>query len=147
MQTFATAVSRAASRLAKAGIGSMLVLLGCNVAGYAQGNEQQLINEIIRRAEARTPEAGFCADTKWPPGSGLEGYTAYLKAAAVGSWKVNTYDSGNCSYDRVTAVHWENGGKCVTYTYWTCSKGTTCGVGSSMNCLDQNGVFVQRRQN
>jgi hypothetical protein len=147
MQTFATAVSRAGSRLARAGIGSMLVLLCCNVVGYAQGNEQALINEIIRRAEARASEAGFCADTKWPPGSGLEAYTAYLRAAAVGSWKVNTYDSGNCSYDRVTGVHWENGGKCVTYTYWTCTKGTTCGVGSSVNCLDKNGVFIQRRSN
>ncbi|MBL8674276.1 MAG: hypothetical protein JNL07_05255 [Rhodospirillales bacterium] len=120
--------------------------LACASGGAsAQDSELRMIEEVIRRAEAGEPENGFCRSTRWPPGDSLEAFTAYLNAASVGSWKINNFANGNCAYDRVTAIHQEDGGKCVSYTYWSCTRDGSCGVGRSVDCLDSAGVFVRRR--
>ena len=119
--------------------------LACGGGAAAQDSELRMIEEVIRRAEAREPENGICQTTRWPPGDSLEAFTAYLNAASVGSWKINNFANGNCAYDRVTAIHHENGGKCVSYTYWSCTRGGSCGIGRTVDCLDSAGVFVRRR--
>jgi hypothetical protein len=121
-----------------------LVIL-CSGSALAQGREQALIDELVRKSEAGQLEGSLCAGTGWPPGDSLEGFTAFLNAAKAGSWKVNTFANGNCELNRVTRVHVENGGKCVTYKLWACTKGASCGTGANMDCLDSSGKFVNRK--
>jgi hypothetical protein len=104
------------------------------------------IAEMIRKAEAHEKEDGFCTQVGWPRfAGGADAFTVYLKAAKVGTWKVNTFDNGNCQYDRVTSITPENGGKCIAYTYWACDKGGTCGISKASDCLDSKGVFTTRK--
>jgi hypothetical protein len=125
--------------------GSMLVLL-CD-GGDVLAQRPELVAEIVRKAEANDLEGGFCSSTGWPSGDDLARFTAHLNAAVVGSSKLSTFATGACSFDSVTAIHWENGGKCVTYTTWTCSRDSTCGKVRTIDCLDRNGVFVERKNN
>ena len=111
----------------------------------AQTREQGKIDEIIRKAEGKEPERGFCATTGWPQGDNLESFLTHLQSASVGSWKVSNYASGGCQYDRVTGVHMESGGKCVAYDYWRCLPKEGCGKAKSVDCLDRNGKPAQRR--
>src|SRR5689334_10097358 len=104
-------------------VSTALVLLCGSASAFAQAREQALIDELVRKSEAAQPEGNLCGRTGWPPGDSLEGFTAFLKAAKVGAWKVNTFANGNCELNRVTRVHVENGGKCVTYKLWACTKG------------------------
>jgi hypothetical protein len=128
---------------------SVLALTAFLVSGLkaeAQTREQRvLIDEIVRKAEAREPETGFCAKTGWPSGDDPAMFARFLKAAKVGSWKVNAFRSGTCTYDRVTSVHMENGGKCVSYRAHSCVTGKFCSAITTIDCLDRNGNFVLRR--
>lgn len=126
-------------------VSTALVLLCSSGSAFAQAREQALMDEIVRKSEAAQLEGNLCASTGWPPGDSLEGFTAFLNAAKAGSWKVNTFANGNCELNRVTRVHVENGGKCVTYKLWACTKGGNCGTGANMDCLDRNGKFVSRK--
>lgn len=126
-------------------VGSAL-LLWSSMAVVAQTHEQQTIGEIFRKAEAGETENGFCSRAGWPPGDNWDGFAAFLKAANVGSWKINTFANGNCELNRVTRVHQENVGRCVSYSLWKCTRGGTCGTGKVVDCLDQNGKLT-RRQN
>jgi len=119
--------------------GSALALLcSSSVTAFAQSREQQTIDEVVRKAEAGENENGFCSRTGWPTGNNYDGFVAFLRAAAVGSWKMNTFNNGNCELNRVTKVHHESGAKCVSYSLWKCSKGGTCGTGAVVDCLDAN---------
>ncbi len=125
--------------------GFIVLLVGGVVGARAQSADEKKIDEIVRKAEASEPEDGFCAGTGWPPGDSRDGFTAFLKSAAVKSWKINSFKNGSCTLDRVTRVHQENGGKCVTYSGWTCAPGKTCGTYKTVDCLNRQGVFVTRR--
>jgi hypothetical protein len=112
----------------------------------AQGQEDSMIRELVRKANAREQESGFCARTGWPSGESRDGFTEFLRGAALNSWKVNTFRNKTvCNLDRVTKVHQENGGKCVTYDGWVCDKDKGCSVYKTVDCLDRNGKFVTRR--
>lgn len=124
---------------------SALLLVGNGASAFAQGSDQKLVNEIVRKAEARKAAAGFCASTGWPPGADMEGFTAFLRGAATGSWIARTFVNGGCVVNRVTEVHQENGGRCVGYTFYICPKDGQRGLGSSIDCLDPNGKFLSRR--
>jgi hypothetical protein len=123
---------------------SAVMLLQNSTTALAQSREQQTIDEIVRKSEAREVENGFCSRTGWPNGSNWEGYKKFLTTAAVGSWKVNTYDNGNCELDRVTRVHQERGAKCVSYSLWTCTRGGACGTGATVDCLEPSGQLRRR---
>ena len=125
---------------------ALLTIVGAIAPALAQSREQQLIDEVVRKSEAGGMEQGMCAQTGWPPGDSVEGFTAFLNSATVGSWKVNTFKNGNCELNRVTKVHTENGGKCVTYSLWACTKDKNCGTGANVDCLDKRGVFTNRRK-
>jgi hypothetical protein len=125
---------------------SAVMLLQSSTTALAQSREQRTIDEIVRKAEAGESENGFCSRTGWPNGNNWEGYKAFLINAAVGSWKVNTFNNGNCELDRVTGVHHEPVGRCVSYSIWVCQKDNTCGTNKIVDCLDQNDKLT-RRQN
>jgi len=56
----------------------------------AQGSGDP-VAELIRKADAREADNGFCAGvTDWPPGTG-EGYVQFLRNAAIGYAKVNRF--------------------------------------------------------
>ena len=122
----------------------LLVVLYASASALAQSRDQQLIDEVTRKAEAAEMEQGFCATTGWGPIS-QQAYTAFLASTSVGSGKVNRFDNGQCEFNRVTRIHTENGGKCVTYSFWACPKGERCGKGAKVDCLNSAGVFVSRR--
>jgi hypothetical protein len=127
------------------GLAAIVLIFVVGADGSAQVREQRAIDDIILKAERGDNELGFCSTTGWPPGDEMAGYESYLRAARVGSWKVSTYAKA-CSYDRVTQVHQENGGKCVTYTFWVCNRDGNCAVGHSVACLDPAGKFKARRR-
>jgi hypothetical protein len=134
--------SLAGYRLLVAG-SALLALCGARAA-LAQPAQAQ-IDEIVRKAEAKEAEGGFCGTVRWPPGDSWDGFTAHLKAARVGTWKVNTFKNGSCQYDRVTEVHQEGDAKCVSYTFWSCSKErNSCAVGKSTDCLGKDGKLKRR---
>jgi len=124
----------------------VLLTLTC-AGGGVLAQPQSFTDELVRKAESQGPESGFCATTSWPPGPSTEEFTAFLKSASVGTSKVNLFADGKCELNRVTRTHMENGGKCVTYDFWTCEKGRYCGKGTLVDCLNKAGVFVTRRNN
>jgi hypothetical protein len=124
--------------------GAAVLLLWNGPAAFAQSAQAQ-IDELVRKAKGKEAESGFCAKVSWPPGDSWDGFSAHLKAAKVGTWKVNTFKNGSCQYDRVTEVHQEGSAKCVTYEFWTCSKEkNSCGVGRSTDCLGKDGKLKRR---
>jgi hypothetical protein len=124
---------------------SLIIAAVAGVSDRAHAHRQQaLIDEIIRKAENNEASGRFCSTTKWPNGDGERAYVAYLESATVGSWKVNVFTSGKCSYDRVLGVHVDNDGKCIIYKTWACDR-TDCGVIPAMiGCLARNGSLVMR---
>lgn len=123
----------------------VLLTLTC-IGGAVPAQSQNLTDELVRKAEAGELESGFCATTNWPAGPNLEEYTAFLKSASAGMSKVNLFADGTCELNRVTRTHTENGGKCVTYNLWNCAKGNSCGYGTTVDCLNNAGVFATRRK-
>jgi len=123
--------------------GFALALFGGGPTARAQ---QAMIDEIVRKSEAREPESGFCARTGWPNGDNWEGFKAFLTTAEVGTWKINTFANGACELNRVTEVHNEAGAKCVSYSIWVCGKDRNCGTGKVVDCLDRNGK-LNRKEN
>ena len=123
----------------------MLLLASAGAGVFAQTPDQTLMDELVRKAEARESADGFCARTGWPNGDSVEYHAAYLRSAAVGASQAKIFSSGACVLNRTYDVHQENGGKCVGYTYYTCGKSGACGLGRSIDCLDKNGRFISRR--
>jgi hypothetical protein len=120
--------------------------LPCGGAGaLAQSGDQNLTDEIVRKAEAKEAASGFCAGTGWPAGDSVEDFTTFLLRAVAGTKSVRTFKNGSCVLNLATEVHQEKGGKCVKYTFYTCPKDGDCGVGKSIDCLDRKGTFVKRR--
>ena len=100
---------------------------------------QRLVREFLRKVNAREPENGFCSTTGWPRGSPAI-YVQWLESAVVGSTKINTFKSGaDCQYDRVTAVSYRAGRKCVRYVWSACQRGKNCGRGTAEACKQPGG--------
>src|SRR5262249_39412588 len=112
-------------------------------AAFAQ-REQVAIDELVQKANSGAQEEGFCARTGWPL-QNRAAFVSFLKGAVSYSWSVYTFDTGACVLNRVSGVTQENGGKCVAYTYYTCAAGGRCGLGRSVDCLDAQGIFRERR--
>jgi hypothetical protein len=123
----------------------VLLLPGQGTGALAQARDQKQIDEIVRKAESGEAADGFCARTSWPLGDRPEEFVGFLRVAVIGkSFPPRTFSNGSCVLNRVTDVHQENGAKCVGYTFYTCPKSGACGLGKSIDCLDQNGKFSRR---
>jgi hypothetical protein len=123
-----------------------LALAGPSARGQTGSAAPDPVAELIRKADAKEPENGFCATVAdWPPGSG-QSYLHFLEIARVGFAKINTFkDGADCQFDRVTAVYQGNSGKCVRYIWWACARGSTCGYGEDTDCKQADGQWVRQR--
>ena len=84
----------------------------------AQNNDKELIQEMMRRATAREPEAGFCASVDWPSYRKPQEAARMYDLDKVGGVRpsVHRYKSHGCGVARTTAVTFPNGRRCVTET-------------------------------
>jgi hypothetical protein len=103
--------------------------------------QDALLRELIRKAEAREPENGFCATTNWPPTEPKRN-DAMREQATVGLRSVDTHNNGAiCSSLLVTEVLFRGGRKCLRYNYWVCERGSACGTGKSLDCKQADGYW------
>jgi hypothetical protein len=125
--------------------GAAALLLPALAVSTAQGQTRDPVSELIRKAQAREQDNGFCAGiTDWPAGT-RETYVYFLNVAAVGFGKVNRFQSNtHCQFDRVTAVFTNaSGAKCVSYTWFACATGKGCGLGQDTEC-QKNGDWERQ---
>jgi hypothetical protein len=110
----------------------------------AQGSGDP-VSELVRKAEAREADNGFCATvTDWPPGTG-EGYVNFLRIAAIGYAKVNRFRNNlQCQFDRVIGVFNGPTGKCVRYICWACATGSSCVRGEDTECRQADGSWQRQ---
>jgi hypothetical protein len=103
------------------------------------------VSELVRKADAREPDNGFCAAiTDWPAGTG-GGYVLFLRSAAIGYAKVNRFRNNmQCQFDRVVDVYNGSTGKCVRYLWWACATGSSCARGEDTECLQADGSWKRQ---
>lgn len=126
----------------------LLLALGALAAApaAAQTNED-LIREVIRRANAGEPEGGFCSIVRWPtywtPQQAARMYDRDYVGSARAS--VHRYKSHGCGVARTTAVTFQDGRRCVTETGWHCLVGGNCAHYPSYTlCKDYEGAYIQQ---
>jgi hypothetical protein len=113
----------------------------------AQNNENELIQEVIRRANASAPEGGFCGSVDWPTYRTPQEAARMYDLDKVGDVRpsVHRYKSHGCGVARTTAVTFQDGRRCVTETGWHCIVGGDCGHYPSYTlCKDQDGAYIQQ---
>lgn len=103
------------------------------------------VSELVRKADAREADNGFCAGiTDWPPGTG-ESYVNFLRTAEIGYAKVNRFrNNRQCQFDRVVDVYNGPTGKCVRYIWWACATGSSCARGEDTECLQADGSWQRQ---
>lgn len=127
-----------------AALAAALMLAASGAAAHGQGVGPDPVAELIRKAEAREAENGFCATVDWPPGT-RESYVRFLEIAMTGFAKINTFQNGaHCQFDRVTEIYQGPSGKCVRYTWWACASGKNCGRGADADCRQADGSWARQ---
>ena len=131
-------------RAAIAGAALLLASAAATTPSYAQTGPDP-VSELIRKAQAKEPDNGFCAGiTDWPAGT-RETYVYFLRVATVGFGKVNRFqNNSHCQFDRVTEIYNGPTGKCVRYTWWACATDKGCGYGSDAECLQADGDWKRQ---
>jgi hypothetical protein len=126
------------------GLAAAALALAAILPAHAQGNGDP-VSELVRKAEARENDNGFCATvTDWPPGTG-EGYVQFLRIASIGYAKVNRFrNNAQCQFDRVVDVYNGPAGKCVRYIWWACATGSSCARGEDTECLQADGSWQRQ---
>jgi uncharacterized caspase-like protein len=106
----------------------------------APGDEQGLIREVMRRAQAMEPENGLCARARKWAWIGHGGYNDADSAAAFRRLVAQVPVSGGtfgytakvgCAFVRVSAERLEGGRRCRGIDTWICSIGNTCSIGAT----------------
>ncbi len=114
----------------------------------AQNERQELINEVIRKSNAREQEGGFCDTTKWPTYYTPQEAARMYDRDVVGGMRpsVHRYKSHGCGVARTTAVTFQGGRRCITETGWHCMVGGACGhyPGYTL-CKDAEGAYIQQQ--
>lgn len=125
--------------------GAAALLVPVLATAPAQAQSRDPVSELIRKAEAKEPDNGFCVNiTDWPAGT-RESYVYFLRVAVLGFGKVNRFQNNtHCQFDRVTEIYSGPSGKCVRYTWWACATDKGCGRGTDAECQQANGDW--RRQ-
>lgn len=120
------------------------LVLAAVPAAYAQAGPDP-VAELIRKGDARENDNGFCATvTDWPAGT-RQGYTDFLRIAALGYAKVNRFSNpAQCQFDRVTEVYNGPTGKCVRYTWWACATNSNCTRGEDTECRQADGSWSRQ---
>lgn len=129
---------RAPFRSIRYAVGAVIVMAFAPFPAHTQSD--RLVREIIRKAEARNPEDGFCRRSAWRT-PGPRAQQRFLENAVVHSDEAARFEDGACSYTRVDETYRGRYGKCVRYTWWACEPGTTCATGKTAWCKQRNGTF------
>ena len=124
----------------------MLGVLACGLLGAAPAKaEVNPLAELLRKVAAEEKEGGICDKVRWANGDDSKRYVRWLEAAVEGNAKVNKLKGGKqCQYDEVTRISYENGRKCVHYTWHSCLKGSTCASGTDVECKQSNGGWKRK---
>ena len=126
------------------GRGALALLMLAAAASAASAQAPDPVAELIRKADVKEPDNGFCAAVDWPLGT-RESYVNWLRGAVVGSAKVNRFSNGeHCQFDRVTQVYAGASGRCLRYTWWACATGKGCARGDDAECLQANGDWQRQ---
>ena len=134
----------------RAGSRALLLAAFCALAAtpaLAQNNEKELIQEVMRRANAGEPEGGFCGRVDWPTYRTPQEAARMYDLDKVGDVRpsVHRYKGHGCGVARTTAVTVRNGRRCVTETGWHCLVDGGCGYYPSYTlCKDRDGAYIQQ---
>lgn len=125
---------------------SLFVLAAAPAA--AQNNDRELIQEVMRRAQAGEPEAGFCDSVDWPTYRTPQEAARVYDAEYVGSVQVavHRYKNEGCGVARTTGITHRNGRRCVVQTGWHCFFGKNCIYYPSYTlCKDHEGAYIYQQ--
>ncbi len=111
------------------------------VAPPAQAQRDRLVSDIMRMADDKDPEDGFCKRVPWRV-AGNRAQEQFLDRAVVGTDEAAKFSDGACSYTRVTQIYSNRYGKCVRYTWWACGPGQTCNTGKTSWCKNRDGRWT-----
>lgn len=114
-------------------------------AAPAHAQNPDPVSELIRKAEAREMDNGFCASiADWPAGT-ADSYLHFLRSAEVGFAKINRFrNNAHCQFDRVIEVYNGPTGKCVRYVWFACATSNTCAKGEDTDCQQANGGWKRQ---
>jgi hypothetical protein len=98
-------------------------------AAPTPGDQQALIRELIRKAEAGERENGFCARTNWPTVGWGVAVGRIPRGGGTTAVKVPISNlPPACLFIRAQAVYAERLGFCRQFDAWACTIGGTCSV-------------------
>ena len=106
--------------------------------------QQPLVVEVRRKAQAQEKENGFCATTNWPIRSTRQEANAYNDRRIAGETEVAFVTfSGTplCVFQRTLAVSVEDGRRCFNTSEWVCFVGGQCLYGANRYCRNNDGNY------
>lgn len=101
-----------------------------------------VIQELVRKAQAKAPEDGFCAKmpATWTPNPN----NVFLAKPAGAEHQFHgqpPIGPKTCGLQRITAVVMDKGKRCVIVIRWLCSVGQVCEYGREKHCDDGAGNY------
>ena len=119
-----------------------LQLIGAAVLAAASASaalaQDYLIDEIIRKADRREPENGFCARTGWRMESSRNDTVGFYENATIGTFKIfqdsfsARYDY--CAYLHVDDIFYEDNRRCLRAQMWFCEYNRPCARRAYKGC-------------
>jgi len=107
---------------------------GATPASPAPTDQQAQVRELVRKAEAREAENGFCARVKWPDrGLALTGTEAGVHPPS-GTGTIWHAAGRACGVWRGDGETNEGGFRVRSYTIWFCNKGERCFTSKFKSC-------------
>lgn len=115
-------------------------------AARAVPDQQGLVREVMRKAQAGEAEEGFCARTNWPVHTSSQQAAAAWDRDVVGSTRVSVYRQGTqgCAFTRTTAITAEDGQRCVQFAAWQCLIGAKCNHANYKLCKNAAGIYAPK---
>ena len=103
---------------------------------------REQMSELVRKAEAREQEKGYCGTLGWPIRGSLDPFYAFLDLGQPGGIylaKLQTSTVRGCSYYRMGGVFMDQGKKCACTVGWACTEGAGCVVSRATWCRNPDG--------
>jgi hypothetical protein len=108
------------------------------VSASAAVAQDYLINEIMRKAERREYEGGFCARTGWFMERSRNDTAGFYENARIGTAKVfqDSFSGKNnyCAYLRVDNIYYEGNRRCLLVRMWSCEFRLSCSSATWRGC-------------
>jgi hypothetical protein len=100
--------------------------------------QDYLISELMRKADRREYEGGFCARTSWFMERGQNDTVGFYENARVGTSKVfqDSFSGKNdyCAYLRVDDIFYEGPRRCLRAQMWYCEYRLACARRTFKGC-------------